>query len=126
MEKDDKFAFGTVSWTGLFWVLLVGTIHFFDLFARYKGGPANWYVWTLFFIIYSIIAFRFNQVFGDKKVIITFWFLSSIAMPLIYPYFVKIPVVGGAFGGMLLAFNPVWVIYLLFSNRDDLEPSCSS
>ena len=118
MTEKDKFAFGTVSWTGLFWILLVFVIHFFDLFIRYKGGAANWYVWTLFFVIYSIIALRFNQVFKDKKVIIVFWALSAIAMPIFYPLASKIPVLGGAFGAMILAFNPVWVIYLLFFHNE--------
>lgn len=121
MAFEDKFSVGKVSWAGLYWVLVVFAIHFFDLFTRYKGGAANWYVWTLFFVIYSIIAFRFYQVFKDKQVIMIFWLLSAIVMPLIYPLIHSVPLVGGYLGSMMLAFNPVWVIYLLFFHNEQFQ-----
>ncbi|MBW2986175.1 hypothetical protein KY333_02280 [Candidatus Woesearchaeota archaeon] len=97
-------------------IILVGFIHLLDVFTRYRGGGINFYTWTIFFVIYAIIALRFRQRYRDDwRAIIVCFALSALVMPLAYMW------IGNsyAFGGMLMVFNPVWIIYLLFWHEQD-------
>ncbi len=101
---------------GMAWLLLVFLIHAIDLFVRYRGGPINFYIWSLFFVIYSIIALKFYRKWQDKWVIIICYFFTAFLFPFLYPKVV--PYLGGSLGAVIIAFNPVWVIYLLMVHSE--------
>lgn len=97
-------------------IILVGFVHLIDVFTRYRGGGVNFYTWTIFFVIYAIIALRFRQRYRDDwKAIIVCFALSAFVMPFAYMW------IGNSYviGGMLMVFNPVWIIYLLFWHEQD-------
>ncbi|MBW3004208.1 DMT family transporter [Candidatus Woesearchaeota archaeon] len=101
---------------GFMWLGLVFIIHAIDMFVRYRGGTINFYTWSLFFVIYAIIALRFQRKWNDKKIIFVCYFLSAFLFPYLYPR--VLPYLGGSLGAMIVAFNPVWVIYLLMVHSD--------
>ncbi len=101
---------------GLAWLALVFLIHAIDMFVRYRGGPINFYTWSLFFVIYAIIALRFQRKWKDTYWIFIFYFLSAFLFPFLYPR--VLPYLGGSLAAMIVAFNPVWVIYLLMKHSE--------
>ena len=105
-----------VKMIGVMWLVLVFIIHTIDMFVRYRGGPTNFYTWSLFFVIYAIIALRFQRKWKDTKWIFVFYFLSAFLFPFLYPR--VLPYLGGSVAAMIVAFNPVWVIYLLMKHSE--------
>jgi hypothetical protein len=100
---------------GLAWLLLVGLIQFFDVFTRYRGGPVNFYLWALFFVVYAVIALRFHRRYGDIKFILACYLLSALFMPAIYALVQS----NSTAAAMMMIFNPVWIIYLLLLHAED-------
>jgi hypothetical protein len=101
---------------GLAWLILLFAIHAIDTFTRYRGGAINFYTWTLFFVIYAIVALRFQRKFGDKYWILGIYFLTAFLFPYLYPR--VLPYLGGSLGAMIITFNPLWVIYLLLLHSE--------
>ena len=101
---------------GMTWLLLVFLIHLLDLFIRYRTGAVNFFTWTLFFVIYSIIALKFYRKWGDQKIIMICYVLTAFFIPFLYPR--VMPYLDGGIAAMVLAFAPVWVIYLLLAHSE--------
>ncbi|MBD3303986.1 hypothetical protein GF343_02485 [Candidatus Woesearchaeota archaeon] len=101
---------------GLIILIFLFLIQLLDNFTRYRGGSINFYAWTLFFVIYAIIALRFQRRFGDTYWILTIYFLTAFLIPYFYPRL--LPYLGGSLGAMLVTFNPLWVLYLLFKHSE--------
>jgi len=99
---------------GLGMILLVGFVQVLDVFTRYKGGGISFYTWTLFFVVYAIIGLAFHRKYKDTKIIIACYFLAAIILPLLYTWIGQSYVLGG----MLMIFNPVWIIYLLLFHQE--------
>ncbi|MBW3001751.1 hypothetical protein KY338_01155 [Candidatus Woesearchaeota archaeon] len=117
-KKEERKGPGTRTEKagGLAWLLLVFIIQWIDVFVRYRGGTTNFYMWTVFFVIYAIIALRFQRKFGDKYWIIVIYFLTAFFLPFLYPR--VLPYLGGSVGAMIITFNPLWVIYLLILHSE--------
>lgn len=101
---------------GIAWLILVFAIHFLDLFTRYRTTTISFSSWTLFIVIYAIIALRFYRKWGDKWVILVCYILTAVVFPAIYPRLA--PLLGDGLGAMLMVFNPLWVLYLLFAHTE--------
>jgi len=99
---------------GLPVLLLLFAIQLIDNFTRYRGGAINFYTWTVFFVIYAIIALRFQRRFGDTYWVIGIYFCTAFLLPYFYPR--MLPYLGGSLGAMLVTFNPLWVLYLLLKH----------
>ena len=100
---------------GLAWILLIGLIQFMDVWTRYKGGPVNFYLWALFFVVYAIIALRFHRRYGDIKFILVFYILSALILPAVYGLVQS----NSTAAAMMMVFNPVWIIYLLLFHSEE-------
>ncbi|MBW2973312.1 hypothetical protein KY346_02885 [Candidatus Woesearchaeota archaeon] len=96
-------------------ILIVGAVHLFDVFTRYYKGAINLYTWALFFALYAVIAYRLQQKYHDWKPILVCFILSALVMPLLYSLLAQY----SAIAGIIMVFNPVWIIYLLFFHSEE-------
>jgi uncharacterized membrane protein len=101
-KKDEKV-------TGWDVLILACVIHSFDAIIRLPGGRVDFYIWTVFFVSYAVLAVIAARRLGTWKGPFIASGLAAFVIPFIYTFVARNSIVMG----MLMLLMPTWIIYLL-------------
>lgn len=95
--------------TGWDILFLAFVIHACDAFIRLPGGRVDFYIWSIFFVAYAILAIMAARRLGTWRDPLIVSALAAFVIPFFYSYVARSSLVIG----MLVLLMPTWIIYLL-------------
>ena len=90
-------------------LVFAAAIHTMDAFMRLPGGKVNFYIWTMFFVLYAVLAVMGSSRLGTWKGPAIASGLAAFVIPILYTYVARSSIVLG----MLMLLMPAWIFYLL-------------